>query len=222
MRAPKQRDLCAHLLQTFLSPLCTVQIRGEGGQAREGAKQAGWEQAGTSPSWQGEEEESQQLCKLLPAPAGGGGQPGQAACCQGVQDENGLALPVVSLSLLMYPVLKSLALQVHSAVTGSYTSGAHSIAFINCPNEQIAKDIARAIMDKKLAACMEPVSATGMINHMGGGVFCFRSVHPFEIPEFISLPIDQGNPLYLKWIEEELKASCSTVLPPLESIQGSH
>uniref|UniRef100_A0A7M4ERG0 Uncharacterized protein n=1 Tax=Crocodylus porosus TaxID=8502 RepID=A0A7M4ERG0_CROPO len=130
---------------------------------------------------------------------------------------------VVSLSLLMYPVLKSLALQVHSAVTGSYTSGAHSIAFINCPNEQIAKDIARAIMDKKLAACMEPVSATGMINHMGGGVFCFRSVHPFEIPEFISLPIDQGNPLYLKWIEEGVPDKyCSTVLPPLESIQGSH
>ncbi|KAM9595837.1 protein CutA isoform 2-T3 [Morphnus guianensis] len=52
----------------------------------------------------------------------------------------------------MYPVLRSLALQLHSAVTGSYVSGTHSIAFINCLNEQIAKDIARAIMDKKLAA----------------------------------------------------------------------
>ncbi|XP_074976449.1 uncharacterized protein LOC125623603 isoform X3 [Caretta caretta] len=54
----------------------------------------------------------------------------------------------------MYPVLKSLGLQLHSAVTGSYISGTHSIAFINCPNEQVAKDIARAIMDKKLAACV--------------------------------------------------------------------
>lgn len=43
----------------------------------------------------------------------------------------------------MYPVLKSLGLQLHSAVTGSYISGTHSIAFINCPNEQVAKDIAR-------------------------------------------------------------------------------
>ena len=50
---------------------------------------------------------------------------------------------VVTLSLLMYPVLRSLALQLHSAVTGSYVSGTHSIAFINCLNEQIAKDIAR-------------------------------------------------------------------------------
>lgn len=43
----------------------------------------------------------------------------------------------------MYPVLRSVALQLHSAITGSYISGTHSIAFINCLNEQIAKDIAR-------------------------------------------------------------------------------
>lgn len=45
--------------------------------------------------------------------------------------------------MLMYPVLRSLTLQLHSAITGSYISGTHSIAFINCLNEQIAKDIAR-------------------------------------------------------------------------------
>uniref|UniRef100_A0A8C3XX10 Uncharacterized protein n=1 Tax=Chelydra serpentina TaxID=8475 RepID=A0A8C3XX10_CHESE len=45
---------------------------------------------------------------------------------------------VITLSLLVYPVLKSLGLQLHSAVTGSYLSGTHSIAFINClsPNSQ--------------------------------------------------------------------------------------
>lgn len=45
--------------------------------------------------------------------------------------------------MLLYPVLRSLALQLHAALTGSYVSGTHSIAFINCLNEQIAKDIAR-------------------------------------------------------------------------------
>lgn len=53
------------------------------------------------------------------------------------------AFEVVILSLLLYPVLRSLALQLHAALTGSYVSGTHSIAFINCLNEQIAKDIAR-------------------------------------------------------------------------------
>uniref|UniRef100_A0A674JHD5 Protein CutA n=1 Tax=Terrapene triunguis TaxID=2587831 RepID=A0A674JHD5_9SAUR len=106
---------------------------------------------------------------------------------------------VITLSLLMYPVLKSLGLQLHSAVTGSYISGTQSIAFVNCPNEQVAKDIARAIMDKKLAACVNilPKDIQMLVCKWKP-----KSMHPFEIPEFISLPIDQGNPLYLKWIEE--------------------
>uniref|UniRef100_A0A8B9N6C6 Protein CutA n=1 Tax=Accipiter nisus TaxID=211598 RepID=A0A8B9N6C6_9AVES len=117
---------------------------------------------------------------------------------------------VVTLSLLMYPVLRSLALQLHSAVTGSYVSGTHSIAFINCLNEQIAKDIARyrdASPTSASCACewervcsVEGLSLTLFLCVC----FHFRSIHPFEIPEIISLPIDQGNPLYLKWIEESV------------------
>ncbi|XP_068770352.1 protein CutA isoform X3 [Struthio camelus] len=134
-------------------------------------------------------------------------------------------LLVMALSLLMYPVLKTLALQLHSAVTGSYVSGTHSIAFINCLNEQIAKDIARAIMDKKLAANVNILPKTSALYFWKGEIEesteilllvktrtskigelsnYVRSIHPFEIPEIISLPIDQGNPLYLKWIEESI------------------
>lgn len=29
-----------------------------------------------------------------------------------------------------------------------------------------------------------------------------RDNHPYSVAEVISTPIDQGNPLYLKWIEE--------------------
>ncbi|XP_045647019.1 protein CutA homolog isoform X3 [Ursus americanus] len=49
-------------------------------------------------------------------------------------------------------MLRTLSLWLHSAVTGSYVSGTYSIVFVNCPNEQIARDIARASLDKKLAA----------------------------------------------------------------------
>eukprot|EP00075_Anas_platyrhynchos_P037360 XP_027326613.1 protein CutA homolog [Anas platyrhynchos] len=182
----------------------------------------------------------------------------------------GTVLLVMTLSLLMYPVLRSLALQMHAAITGSYISGTHSIAFINCLNEQIAKDIARGIMDKRLAAYVNilPKSSalyfwkgeleesteilllvktrTSKIGELSNYVRSLpgclpagflpspapstarapgsqllavvnpklkaksshgkkeRSIHPFEIPEVISLPIDQGNPLYLKWIEENV------------------
>uniref|UniRef100_A0A8C0BIA4 CUTA protein n=1 Tax=Buteo japonicus TaxID=224669 RepID=A0A8C0BIA4_9AVES len=131
-------------------------------------------------------------------------------------------LGLLTLSLLMYPVLRSLALQLHSAVTGSYISGTHSIAFINCLNEQIAKDIAR-YRDASPACLLElfkssflwnkafPCPSRGSVlllktrtSKIGELSNYVRSIHPFEIPEIISLPIDQGNPLYLKWIEESV------------------
>lgn len=40
-------------------------------------------------------------------------------------------------------MLRTLSLQFLSVVTGSYVSGTYSIVFVNCPNEQIARDIAR-------------------------------------------------------------------------------
>ncbi|XP_069465635.1 protein CutA homolog isoform X3 [Ambystoma mexicanum] len=52
-------------------------------------------------------------------------------------------LLVMVSSCFIYPVLRSAGLQLHSAFTGSYISGTHSVAFINCPNEQVARDIAR-------------------------------------------------------------------------------
>ncbi|NXY84857.1 CUTA protein, partial [Alcedo cyanopectus] len=132
---------------------------------------------------------------------------------------------VVALLLLTYPLLRPLALQLHSAVTGSYSPGSLSIALVACLNEQIAKDIARAIMDKKLAACVNILPKSSALYFWKGQVEesteilllvktrtskigelsnYVRSIHPFENPEIISLPIDQGNPLYLKWIEESV------------------
>ncbi|XP_021399449.2 protein CutA homolog isoform X2 [Lonchura striata] len=146
--------------------------------------------------------------------------------CQGCpRPGRGAVLLVLGLLVLTYPLLWGLALQLHSAVTGSYVPGTDSIAFVSCLNEQIARDIARAIMDKRLAAYVNilPQSSalyfwkgeleesteilllvktrTSKIGELSNYV---RSIHPFEMPEIISLPIDQGNPVYLKWIEENV------------------
>ncbi|XP_032994110.1 protein CutA homolog [Lacerta agilis] len=134
-------------------------------------------------------------------------------------------LQIMSFSLLMYPVLRTIVLHLHSAVTGSYIPGSHSIALVNCPNEQTARDIARAIMERKLAACVNILpkassmyiwngeieetteilllmkTRTSKINELSEYI---SSLHPFAIPEFISLLIDQGNPAYLKWMEESI------------------
>ncbi|KAK6470863.1 protein CutA-like protein [Huso huso] len=127
------------------------------------------------------------------------------------------------LSLVVYPVLKTVSLQLHSAFTGSYVSGFNSVALISCPNEQVAKDIARAVMEKRLAAGVNILPKSSSMYYWKGEIEeateiplliktrtsnipklseYVRSIHPFEVPEIISFPIDQGNPLFMKWIEE--------------------
>ncbi|XP_045878705.1 protein CutA homolog isoform X2 [Meles meles] len=59
---------------------------------------------------------------------------------------------ILTTAFLSYPMLRTLSLRLRSAVAGGYVSGTYSIVFVNCPNEQIARDIARASLDKKLAA----------------------------------------------------------------------
>ncbi|KAJ8386100.1 hypothetical protein AAFF_G00176940 [Aldrovandia affinis] len=110
----------------------------------------------------------------------------------------------------------------------TYTSGTHSAAFVTCPNEQVAKDLAsvgwclhRGMVEKKLAACVNIVPKIVSIYEWQGKIEEDNEVllmiktrsskvsaladyvrlnHPYEVAEVISLPIDQGNPPYLKWL----------------------
>ncbi|XP_070286911.1 protein CutA homolog isoform X1 [Myotis yumanensis] len=138
----------------------------------------------------------------------------------------GRAQMILTASFLTYPMLRTLSLQLHSAVTGSYVSGTYSIVFVNCPNEQIARDIARAILDKKLAASVNILPKASSLYFWNGEIeeateillliktktskvrmlsSYVRLVHPFEIPEVFSLPMDQGDVHYLKWLEEGME-----------------
>ncbi|RXN09568.1 hypothetical protein ROHU_010986 [Labeo rohita] len=58
------------------------------------------------------------------------------------------------LTCALYPVLKTLCVHIHSAVTGSYVAGYHSVLLVNCPTEQTAKDIGREIKRRK-RCCMQ-------------------------------------------------------------------
>ncbi|XP_020923827.1 protein CutA homolog isoform X2 [Sus scrofa] len=145
--------------------------------------------------------------------------------CQGRWSGEGYLL-ILTASFLTYPMLKTLSLQLLSLVTGSYVSGTYSIVFVNCPNEQIARDIARAILDKKLAASVNILPKASSLYFWNGEIeeateilliiktktskvrllsSYIRLVHPFEIPEIFSLPMDQGDVHYLKWLEEGME-----------------
>ncbi|XP_067865610.1 protein CutA homolog isoform X2 [Heterodontus francisci] len=126
-------------------------------------------------------------------------------------------------TLLMFSSLRSVGLRLFSMATESYVSGTHSAAFVTCPNLEVAKDIARGVVQKKLAACVNIVPQITSVYEWKGNVeedsevllmiktrsskvgdlaAYVRSVHPYEVAEVISMPIDQGNPPYMKWLSE--------------------
>ncbi|XP_020777741.1 protein CutA homolog isoform X1 [Boleophthalmus pectinirostris] len=130
---------------------------------------------------------------------------------------------VVLLSLCMLPVLRRLGLRVMSMASEVYSPGTHSAAFITCPNHTVALELARGIVQRKLAACVNIVPAIKSVYEWQGKIEeddevllmiktrsskvpslaeFVRSNHPYEVAEVISVPIEQGNPPYLKWIGE--------------------
>ncbi|XP_053545111.1 protein CutA isoform X1 [Bombina bombina] len=67
------------------------------------------------------------------------------------------AVILASCAVLLYmnPILLRIAgLRALSMASDAYVSGSLSAAYVTCPNETVAKDIARGLVEKKLAACV--------------------------------------------------------------------
>ncbi|XP_028744158.1 protein CutA isoform X2 [Peromyscus leucopus] len=136
-------------------------------------------------------------------------------------------LPVASRLLLLPRALLSMASgspPLPSAASGSgYVPGSVSAAFVTCPNEKVAKEIARAVVEKRLAACVNLIPQITSIYEWKGKIEedsevlmmiktqsslvpalteFVRSVHPYEVAEVIALPVEQGNPPYLHWVRQ--------------------
>jgi periplasmic divalent cation tolerance protein len=91
------------------------------------------------------------------------------------------------------------------------------------PDQAAAERVAATLVEERLAACAQvlgPVSSTyrwqGKIERAGEW-YChlkttlakspalqarIRELHPYELPEIIALPLMDGDPAYLRWIEE--------------------
>ncbi|XP_046901352.1 protein CutA homolog [Hypomesus transpacificus] len=138
---------------------------------------------------------------------------------------SGLFVICLVVVLSMYPLLRPLGVHIHSAITGSYIPGHHSVLLVNCPNEQAAKDIGRAIMERRMAASINILPRTSTMYYWKGDIQdateilmmvmtrtsnilqlteYVRSVHPYEIPEILSFPVDGGSLAYLKWMDEAM------------------
>jgi periplasmic divalent cation tolerance protein len=94
----------------------------------------------------------------------------------------------------------------------------------NCPDEESANAIALAVIEARLAACVNILPRVQSVYRWQGAVesateiplfikstvtnypaleAAIKALHPYAVPEIIALPITQGLPAYLNWLATE-------------------
>ncbi len=92
------------------------------------------------------------------------------------------------------------------------------------PTEEVGERIARALVDARLAACVNILPAMVSVYRWKGSLqrdsehqvvikttrtrlpdihAQLASLHPYDLPECLVLPIEDGDPGYLAWVEAE-------------------
>lgn len=110
-----------------------------------------------------------------------------------------------------------------------------SIVLVTAPNLKTARNLARAALDARLAACVNIVPGVESHYWWLNRVESAREIllvlkttqrrlpalrrlilarHPYDTPEFIALKIDQGAPRYLDWILQSVQAPARTPSSP--------
>jgi periplasmic divalent cation tolerance protein len=100
------------------------------------------------------------------------------------------------------------------------------VVLSTCETEEEARKIARALVEAKLAACVNIVPKIGSVYRWKGQVEeaqellliiktsralleevrgVVERIHSYEMPELIALPIVDGSSTYLEWLTEGLK-----------------
>jgi periplasmic divalent cation tolerance protein len=101
------------------------------------------------------------------------------------------------------------------------------VVYVTAPSIEVGKEIAAALLAKKLAACVNivaPVHSLYLWENKtqedqealliiksrsalleGHLIPTVLAIHPYELPEIIALPILAGHLPYLSWIERETR-----------------
>jgi periplasmic divalent cation tolerance protein len=94
------------------------------------------------------------------------------------------------------------------------------------PEEELGRRLARTLVEERLAACVNVSPAVTSFYWWGGKIVedrefllviktkasvlerlraRLKELHPYEIPEFVALPVVAGSPEYLGWLDTEVK-----------------
>jgi periplasmic divalent cation tolerance protein len=100
------------------------------------------------------------------------------------------------------------------------------LVLTNLPDRAAAERLAEALIEKRVAACVNILAPCRSVYRWKGAVQrdeehpvlikttaerypelerAVRAVHPYELPEIIAVPIERGLPAYLEWVAAETK-----------------
>ncbi|MBI5041468.1 MAG: divalent-cation tolerance protein CutA [Gammaproteobacteria bacterium] len=103
---------------------------------------------------------------------------------------------------------------------------AHCIVLCTVPDAATAESLARALVEARLAACVNVLPGLTSVYRWQGQIqqdnellliaktrrenfdaLCttLRGLHPYELPEIIAVPVIDGLPAYLGWIDQNLE-----------------
>ena len=101
------------------------------------------------------------------------------------------------------------------------------IVVTQVPDRAVATNLARALVEQRLAACVNIGAPVESIYHWRGRIetgeeipvviktrsvlysdveAAVRKIHPYDTPEIIAIPITDGDARYLTWITDETVA----------------
>ena len=100
------------------------------------------------------------------------------------------------------------------------------IALSTCPNSEVGQKIANALVTERLAACVNQIpgiqstyvwkgelqSDTEVllvikttIEKLATVEARVKALHPYEVPEFIAIPVCGGSTAYLEWVRKSVE-----------------
>jgi periplasmic divalent cation tolerance protein len=102
------------------------------------------------------------------------------------------------------------------------------IVLTNLPSREAAMQLAQALVERRLAACVNLLAECSSVYRWQGAVetaqevplliktratlyeaveATIRELHPYELPEIVAVTVQRGLPGYLEWIVSETAAS---------------